>query len=216
MISLIESHSFYSIFVNAVRERLVIEGNIFGDLMAINIQRARDHGLPGYAHYREVLGLGAVNSFDDLSGTFSSEQIARFKAVYKNVKDVDVFPGSIAEGPFPGSVLGSVNTHIILKQMGKFRSGDRFWYERDDHLTTFTLKQLDEIRKVTMARVMCDNLDGATRIQRWVFKTIKSRRSVVDCADLDYVDLKEFSQGNFYLFQIFLIYSIYFHLPSVD
>lgn len=183
------------IFVNAVRERLVIEGNIFGDLMAINIQRARDHGLPGYAHYREVLGLGAVNSFDDLSGTFSSEQIARFKAVYKNVKDVDVFPGSIAEGPFPGSVLGSVNTHIILKQMGKFRSGDRFWYERDDHLTAFTLKQLDEIRKVTMARVMCDNLDGATRIQRWVFKTIKSRRSVVDCADLDYVDLKEFSQG---------------------
>ena len=216
MISLIESHSFYSIFVNAVRERLVIEGNIFGDLMAINIQRARDHGLPGYAHYREVLGLGAVNSFDDLSGTFSSEQIARFKAVYKNVKDVDVFPGSIAEGPFPGSVLGSVNTHIILKQMGKFRSGDRFWYERDDHLTAFTLKQLDEIRKVTMARVMCDNLDGATRIQRWVFKTIKSRRSVVDCADLDYVDLKEFSQGNFYLFQIFLIYSVYFHLPSVD
>ena len=216
MISLIESHSFYSIFVNAVRERLVIEGNIFGDLMAINIQRARDHGLPGYAHYREVLGLGAVNSFDDLSGTFSSEQIARFKAVYKNVKDVDVFPGSIAEGPLPGSVLGSVNTHIILKQMGKFRSGDRFWYERDDHLTAFTLKQLDEIRKVTMARVMCDNLDGATRIQRWVFKTIKSRQRVVDCADLDYVDLKEFSQGNFYLFQIFLIYSIYFHLPSVD
>ena len=216
MISLIESHSFYSIFVNAVRERLVIEGNIFGDLMAINIQRARDHGLPGYAHYREVLGLGAVNSFDDLSDSFSSEQIARFKAVYKNVKDVDVFPGSIAEGPFPGSVLGSVNTHIILKQMGKFRSGDRFWYERDDHLTAFTLKQLDEIRKATMARVMCDNLDGATRIQPWVFKTLESGQEVVDCADLDYVDLKEFSQGNFYLFQIFLIYSIYFHLPSVD
>ena len=202
--------------MNAIRERLVIEGNIFGDLMAINIQRGRDHGLPGYAHYREVLGLGAVNSFDDLSGTFSSEQIARFKAVYKNVKDVDVFPGSIAEGPLPGSVLGSVNTHIILKQMGKFRSGDRFWYERDDHLTAFTLTQLDEIRKATMARVMCDNLDGATRIQPWVFKTLESGQEVVDCADLDYVDLKEFSQGNFYLFPVFLIYSIYFHLTSVD
>ena len=216
MISLIESHSFYSIFVNAVRERLVIEGNIFGDLMAINVQRARDHGLPGYAHYREVHGLGAVNSFDDLSDSFSSEQIARFKVVYKNVKDIDVFPGSIAESPFPGRVLGSVNTHVILKHMGKFRSGDRFWYERDDHLTAFTLKQLDEIRKVTMARVMCDNLDGATRTLPWVFKTRESGQKVVDCADLDYVDLKEFSQGNFYLFQIFLIYSIYFHLPSVD
>ena len=202
--------------MNAVRERLVIEGNIFGDLMAINIQRGRDHGLPGYAHYREVLGLGAVNSFDDLSDSFSSEQIARFKDVCKNVKDIDHFPAAISEHPFAGNVLGGVNTHIILKQMGKFRSGDRFWYERDDHLTAFTLKQLDEIRKVTMARVMCDNLDGATRIQRWVFKTIKSRRRVVDCADLDYVDLKEFSQGNFYLFPVFLIYSIYFHLTSVD
>ena len=216
MISLTESHSFYSIFVNAVRERLVIEGNIFGDLMAINIQRARDHVLPGYTHYREVLGLGAVNSFDDLSDTFSSEQIARFKLVYKNVKDGDIFTVAISEVPMNGSVLGSVNTHIILKQFGKFRSGDRFWYERDDHLTGFTLQQLDEIRKVTLARVMCDNLDGATRIQRWVFKTLETGQSVVDCADLDYVDLKEFSQGNFYLFQIFLIYSIYFHLPSVD
>ena len=210
MISLIEPHSFYSIFVNAVRERLVIENDIVGDLMAINVQRGRDHGLPGYTHYREVLGLGAVNSFDDLLDSFSSEQIKRFKLVYKNVKDIDVFVGSIAENNFPGSALGSVNTHLILKQMEKYRSGDRFWYERDDHLTAFTLKQLDEIRKVTMARVICDNLDGATRSLPWVFKTIDSGQKVVDCADLDYVDLKEFSQGNFYLFRIFLIYSICF------
>ena len=183
--------------------------------MAINIQRGRDHGLPGYAHYREVLGLGAVNSFDDLSDSFSSEQIARFKDVYKNVKDIGSFSRSHIRAPLCRKRAWR-RQYPYYKQMGKFRSGDRFWYERDDHLTAFTLKQLDEIRKVTMARVMCDNLDGATRIQRWVFKTIKSRRRVVDCADLDYVDLKEFSQGNFYLFQIFLIYSIYFHLPSVD
>lgn len=210
MISLIEPHSFYSIFVNAVRERLIIENDIIGDLMAINVQRGRDHGLPGYTHYREVLGLGAVSSFDDLLDSFSSEQIKRFKMVYKNVKDIDVFVGSIAEINFPGSELGSVNTHLILKQMEKYRSGDRFWYERDDHLTAFTLKQLDEIRKVTMARVICDNLDGATRSLPWVFKTIESGQKAVDCADLDYVDLKEFSQGNFYLFRIFLIYSICF------
>ena len=120
--------------MNAIRERLVIEGNIFGDLMAINIQRGRDHGLPGYAHYREVLGLGAVNSFDDLLGSFTPEQLAKFKEEYKNVKDIDCFPAAISENPMNGSVLGSVNPHIILKQMGKFRSGDRFWYERDDHL----------------------------------------------------------------------------------
>ena len=37
------------------------------DLMALNIQRARDHGLPDYNSIREAYGLSRVDSWEDIN-----------------------------------------------------------------------------------------------------------------------------------------------------
>ena len=43
------------------------------DLIALNIQRGRDHGIPGYIEYRKICQAGPFATFDDLHSNISPE-----------------------------------------------------------------------------------------------------------------------------------------------
>ena len=78
------------------------------DLVALNIQRGRDHGLPGYNAFRELCGLQRVKSFDLLTDLIPAKLVERLKLLYSHVDDIDLFVGGISEISEVESLLGDL------------------------------------------------------------------------------------------------------------
>lgn len=195
-----------------MRERLIIpgpRGGFTGDLAAINIQRGRDHGLPGYIQFSKLCGgpLATRRNFDHLTNIHFNQR-RRLDVAYRTVEDIDLFAGLLSERNQHGSELGLTTTCLLLAQFNKTRRGDRYWYERNDTLTGFTMEQLDEIRKASLARVICDNSDDVLTIQPKVFmrRIFHSPNEDVLCRNLDFVNLNVFKESKYY-FSICSLYS---------
>lgn len=139
------------------------------DLIALNVHRARDHGLPSYNHYRALCNLKRATTFEDLSREMAPEVIARMKRIYASVDDIDLFPGGMSERPLQGGLVGPTFACIIAIQFRQSRKCDRFWYETDDPNIRFTDHQLAEIRKTTLSKLICENMDQHAEMQRAAF-----------------------------------------------
>ena len=67
------------------------------DLVSLNIQRGRDHGLAPYMKWRQLCGLEVVNTWRELGDIFPQMFIARLQNLYKSVDDIDLFLGGLLE-----------------------------------------------------------------------------------------------------------------------
>ncbi len=121
------------------------------DLASLNIQRGRDHGLPGYNAARVSLGLAAAGSFADISSDVDIQQLLA-QAYGGNIDLVDVWVGGLAEDHVPGALVGELFFTVIRDQFLALRDGDRFWYE-----ATFSGDELEEIQNTTLADVIRRN-----------------------------------------------------------
>ena len=74
-------------------------------LSSLNVNRGRDHGLPGYNHYRALCGLNYANDFDGLDN-IPKQVRKKLKEVYAHVDDIDLFTGGTSEEPVHGGVVG--------------------------------------------------------------------------------------------------------------
>lgn len=165
-------------------------GKLFGiDLAAINIQRGRDMGVPGYNHFRDYCGLPRAKYFDDLTGVFSNKTLLRLSQLYKHVDDIDLWTAGIAEYPIQDGLVGPTFACLIARQFVNLRRGDRFWYENDGYPPQFTIEQLDEIRKATAARLVCDNSDEIDTVQASAMLVADPYTNPrVPCSSLPYIE----------------------------
>lgn len=73
------------------------------------------------------------------------------------MSDIDLFTGALSEISMLGSVVGPTFSCLLGNQFKNLREGDRHWFENNFPPSAFSLKQLNEIKKVTLARLICDN-----------------------------------------------------------
>lgn len=155
------------------------------DLAAINIQRGRDHGIPPFAHWRQPCGLSPVRKWADLNRVMSPEAADKFRDLYASVEDIDLFSAGLAEKPVAGGLVGPTFACIIAQQFRNLRKGDRFWYENPFVENRFSSRQLQEIKRISLAHIMCRTTDNIDDIQPFVMLAADKRRNRrLSCEDL--------------------------------
>ncbi|XP_046564376.1 peroxidasin homolog [Haliotis rubra] len=175
------------------------EGNSL-DLVSLNIQRGRDHGLPGYNDWRRWCGFPEAKDFKTSRGGLYEHSVkaaAAFQSLYRSPSDIDLFSGGISECPVPGGLVGNTFSCIIGRQFELLKIGDRFWYETDDKDVGFTPDQLTELRHTSLSRVVCDNTN-TKKIQPNAFKRAGRGNTLRWCRQLPKVNLRawrEVQQG---------------------
>ena len=95
----------------------------------------------------------------------SNRTVAAYQRLYDTPEDLELFSAGLAENPVPGGLLGPTFTCIIGRQFHNIRVGDRFWYENGGWKSSFTVEQINEIRKVKLSHILCDNSDSLQTVQ---------------------------------------------------
>lgn len=156
------------------------------DLVSININRGRDHGISGYTKFRDFCGLEPVRSWNDMRKFVSNEAVNIYQQFFRKVEDVDLFLAALAENKNNNNALVGPTLQCLLGlQFQGLKFGDRFWYETKQSPADFTFGQLMEIRKTTLSKLLCRNMNDTPKIQPLAFISPREKNNEpVDCNTL--------------------------------
>jgi hypothetical protein len=133
------------------------------DLIARDIQRGRDNGLPDYNTMRVAYGLPEVTSFSQITSNVQVQK--ELQQAYGSVNNIDAFEGGLAEDHVKGSDVGPLFQAIMVNQFTRLRDGDRYFYQ-NEQWNPEELKLLQQGN--TLAKVIEANTD-ITNLQSDVF-----------------------------------------------
>ncbi|XP_060651867.1 LOW QUALITY PROTEIN: peroxidasin [Drosophila nasuta] len=157
------------------------------DLAAINVQRGRDHGIPGYNVYRKFCNLTVATDFDDLAGEITNADIRqKLRELYGHPDNIDVWLGGILEDQVEGGKVGKLFQCLLVEQFRRLRDGDRFYYENPG---VFLPEQLVQIKQSNLGRVLCDVGDNFEEMTENVFILAKHQGGYKQCEDIPGINL---------------------------
>lgn len=153
--------------VNLLRNQLFtgIEGEEGFDLIAINLQRSRDHNLPSFNKIREIFGLQPARSFSDITSDVAvADRLSR--AYRGQIDDVEAFVGFMAEDHEPGASLGRTMITVWEAEFSRIRDGDQFSYLIRDRFPSLVQRNFSdwvdrvyEPNGITLADIIVNNTE---------------------------------------------------------
>ena len=146
---------------NGLRNFLFGQGAGF-DLVSLNIQRGRDHGLPNYNRVRNFYTGSSASTFSEIAA--KSSVASKMQTLFGNVDNIDLWVGLYAESLLSGKSLGKTIDAIFRSQFEKLRDGDFYYFLNDPTLTA----NAKALQSTTLADVIARN-SNAGNFQSNVF-----------------------------------------------
>ncbi|XP_053223101.1 eosinophil peroxidase-like [Podarcis raffonei] len=174
--------------VDALRDKLFeqIRNGSGLDLPSLNMQRGRDHGLPGYNAWRQFCGLSQPQNENELAAVIQNRDVAKkFMSLYKTPNNIDLWVGGVAEPLVRNGRVGPTFACIIGDQFRRTRTGDRFYYENPG---VFTPSQLQALNRVSLAHIICENTN-IREVPRNVFRANSYPGDFVRCSTVPRLSL---------------------------
>ncbi|MET0342784.1 MAG: peroxidase family protein [Polyangiales bacterium] len=128
----------------ATLQNLSIPGAGFYDLGAVDVLRDRERGVPRYNQFRRLLGLKALERFEQL--TDDPSEVRALREVYGTIEEVDLLIGNLAEVHRPtGFGFGETLFEVFILNASRRLQADRFFTDayREDVYTEEGLAWID-------------------------------------------------------------------------
>ncbi|XP_057631241.1 myeloperoxidase [Chionomys nivalis] len=182
------------IVVDEIRERLFVQVMRIGlDLPALNMQRSRDHGLPGYNAWRRFCGLPQPSTVGELGTVLKNLGLAqKLMAQYGTPNNIDIWMGGVSEPLEPNGRVGQLLACLIGTQFRKLRDGDRFWWENPG---VFSAQQRQALAGISFPRIICDNTGITTVSKNNIFMSNSYPRDFVNCSSIPRLNLASWREA---------------------
>lgn len=177
--------------------RIGKDSNGYGvDLISLDIQRGRDHGIPSFVEIRRQCKLTPeINSFDDFGKIFNKANVELLKSMYESHEDVDFYIGGLLEAfesfanPFAGPTFGCVIGENYNNVMG----GDIYFYSHPESPYPFTKAQIKAVVDYAIPNILCA-ISGLEETNKFWSFVPSANNPKIKCSEYPQMDLSAWKE----------------------